>query len=186
MKRIAIVVLSLAVLSVGAGVSSAAADDTFADCDSASNYGWNTAWQYVSSSFNRAACDVVVMDRAETALARTLKKQQIPSRNTELAKVCFYEGLYHGYVNALESEYADCGRPFGLLPSVAKAAVTVFVAMQSGIDVVDSYAVDFVFEGAFTAPTEQAEDCALFVLGSEAAGYSDGLEELVESVCWNE
>lgn len=186
MKRIAIVVLSLAVLSIGTGVSTAAADDTFADCDSASNYGWNTAWQNVSSSMNRAACDVAVMDRAEAALVRTLKKQQIPSRNPEIAKVCFYEGLYHGFVAALESEYADCGRPFGLLPSVAKAAVSVFVAMQFGIDQVDSYAVDFVFEGAFTAPEAQAEDCSTFILGSEAAGHSDGLDELVESVCWNE
>jgi hypothetical protein len=186
MKRIAIVVLSLVVLTVGAGVSSAAADDTFADCDSAANYGWNTAWGYVSASFNRAACDEQKLDKAEAALARSFKKLQIPARNPEWAKVCYYEGLYHGYVAALESEYADCGRAFGLLPSVARAAVSIFVAMQSGLEQVDGHEVDNVFEGAFAAPAALGEDCTNEILDGEAAGHSDGLEELIESVCWNE
>jgi hypothetical protein len=186
MKRIAIVVLSLAVLTVGAGVTPAAADDTFADCDSAANYGWNTAWQFVSSSLNRAACDPTITERAEAALGRSLKKQQIAGRNPEWAKVCFYQGLYHGYVDALAAEYADCGRAFGLLPSVARAAVSVFIAMQSGLEQVDGHEVDNVFEGAFEAPAALGEDCTNFILGSEAGSRSDGLEELTESVCWNE
>lgn len=186
MKRIAIVVLSLAALMAGTGVAPAAADDTYADCDSAANYGWNTAWQFVSASFNRAACDPTMIDKAEAALARSLKKQQIAARNPEWAKVCFYQGLYHGYVTALASEYADCGRDVGLLPSVARAAVSVFVAMQAGLEQVDGYEVDNVFEGAFVAGPELGEDCTNHVLGSEAAGHSDGLDELVESVCWNE
>jgi hypothetical protein len=186
MKRIAIVVLSLAALMAGTGVAPAAVDDTYADCDSAANYGWNSVWLSVSSSMNRAACDVTVMDRAESALVRTLKKQQIAGRNPEWAKVCFYQGLYDGYVAALSYEYGQCARPFGLLPSVARAAVSIFVAMQASLEQVDGYEIDNVFEGAFVAPSELGEDCTNHFLGSEAAGHSDGLDELVESVCWNE
>jgi hypothetical protein len=186
MKRIAIVVLSLAALMVGTGVAPAAAEDTFADCDSAANYGWNTAWQYVSASLNRAACDETKVEKAEAALARSFKKLQIAGRNPEWAKVCYYEGLYHGYVASLESEYADCGRAFGFLPTVGRAAVSIFVAMQTSLEQVDGHEVDNVFEGVFVAPEAQGEDCTNFILGSEAAGLGDGLDELIESVCWNE
>jgi hypothetical protein len=179
-------VLSLAVLSTGLGEASAAADDTFADCDSAANYGWSTAWQFGSGSLNRVSCDQAAIERAEAALARSLKKLAIPARNPESTKVCFYEGVYHGYIDALASKYASCDRAVGLLPSVARAAVSVFAAMQSSLQQVDGDEVDHVFEGAFVAPEGQGAECEAYVLGSEAAGHDDGLTELVESVCWNE
>jgi hypothetical protein len=183
MNRIMILVASSAALLAVSGA--AFADDTFADCDSAASYGWNTASFYVSASMNRAACDVNLTEKAEAALGRALKRQRIAPRNSEAIKVCFYDGLYRGYVAELARAHDSCDRELSLAPSVARAAVAVFTAMHQGLASVDRADVNAVFDDVFEAPAESADACARYVLTSDA-GHLTRVDILVDSVCWND
>ena len=182
MKRIGILVMCGALGLLSPAVASAA-PPTFEDCDSAFNYGQNTAQFYVSASMNRAACDAASVVRAEVALGHSLRRQKIQPQNSEDLKVCFYEGLYAGYVGGLQSERASCGEGLPLL-SVARAAVTVFSAMQGSLDSVDDGIVDRVFGHVFYAPPAQAQSCEGFVRGEQTD--VPGLGALVGDVCWNQ
>jgi hypothetical protein len=181
MNRIGIAVLSTALVVGAAGP--VLADDTFPDCTSASNYGWNTSWNIVSSSLNRAACDTTITERAEVVLAKQLRRQRIAAHNSEPIKACFYQGLYHGYVDALATEYSQCGRDLPLVSSVTRAAVAIFGALNDALDRVDSSEIDVVFDGAFEAPYWAGEACE-YTLESDTSG--DSRDELVASVCWND
>jgi hypothetical protein len=181
MKRIGILALS-GVLGLLAPAVASAASPTFEDCDSAYNYGSNTAQFYVSASMNRASCDNAVVTRAEVALGHSLRRQKIPPQNSEELKVCFYEGLYFGYVSALYQEHSNCGDSLSLL-SVARAAVTVFSAMQSSLDQVDDGEVESVFGHLFYAPTSQGSSCEGFIRGEQVD--APGFGALVDAVCWN-
>lgn len=178
MKRIGSLMVLGALLSFSS--VAAASQPTFEDCDSAFNYGQNTALFYVSASTNRVACD---LQRAELALGRSLKKQKIPPQNTEDMKVCFYEGLYAGYVAGLESAHESCGDTVSLA-SVARAAATVFSAMSDGLDDVDDAEVVRVFAHVFYAQPSAANACEAFLRGEEGDGA--GVNALVNSVCWND
>jgi len=182
MKRIGILVVSSALLVITAGAASAA-NETFVDCDSAYNYGKNTADFYVSAAMNQATCDAARLEKAEVVLARTLKRQKINPTNSEATKVCFYQGLYAGYVEMLAAEYADCGLGLELLPSVVRAAVSIFTAMHV-LDSVDDADIDQVFDGVFTAPDASSVACADYIV--DATTQDDGLGELIDSVCWND
>lgn len=182
MNRIGIALLSTALL-VGA-VGPVLADDTFPDCASASNYGWNTSAQVVSSVMNRADCDAAVVERGEVVLSKQMRRQRIAAHNSESIKACFYQGLYHGYVDTLQTEYAQCGDDLPLVPSVTRAAVAVFGALNDALDRVDASDVDFVFDGVYEAPYWAGDACAT-ALAAETSGL-DSRGELVDSVCWND
>jgi hypothetical protein len=183
MNRIGILVASCALVATTATAVSAA-DETFADCESAANYGARTAYYFVGASMNRAACDGSMGERVQQVLARSLRRQHISAHNPEALRVCFYQGLYRGYVGALEAEYVDCESDLELVPSVARAAVAVFIAMQSGLDTVDTDDVNAVFDDVFTAPPWSGVACDSYIDASDAAGL-DGVAELTASVCWN-
>jgi hypothetical protein len=183
MKRTAILAASTALLTLVAGTAPAAAEDTFPDCSSAYNYGWNTTWSYVSGSMNRADCNETVIEKAEVALARAFRRKQIAPDNGEALKVCYYQGVYAAYVGALAVEYDQCGVELGVVPSVARAAVSVFTAMQLGLDRVDDADVDEVFDGVWWAPSGSAVACTGYIEASEAVDPGRG--ELIETVCRN-
>jgi hypothetical protein len=182
MKRIGILVMG-GVLGLLLPAVASAAPPTFEDCDSAYNYGANTSQFYVSASMNRAACDSASVARAELALAHSLRRQKIQPQNSDELKVCFYEGLYDGYVSTLYSEHATCGDSLSLL-SVARAAVTVFSAMQGSLDYVDDGMVDRVFAHVFYAPPAQTGSCESFIHSEQAD--LPGLGAMVGAVCRNE
>lgn len=182
MKRTTILAASCALLSLAVGAAPAAAD-TFPDCGSAYNYGWNSSWQYVSSSMNRADCDAATVEKAEVALARAFRRKQISPDDSEALKVCYYQGLYAGYIGALAVEYDECGWGLQLLPSVARAAVSVFTAMHLGLEYVDDGDVNDVFDDVFWAPPGSAVACTAYVEDSEAA--DPGRAELIDTVCRN-
>jgi hypothetical protein len=184
MKRTTILAASTALLTLVAGAAPAAAEDTFPDCASAYNYGWNSSWLYVSASMNRADCDGTIVEKAEVALARAFRRKQIAPGNGEALKVCFYQGVYAGYVGALAVEYDECpDLDFGIVPSVARAAVSVFTAMHLGLDRVDGHEVDEVFDGVYWAPPGSAVACVAYIEASEAADPGRG--ELIDTVCRN-
>jgi hypothetical protein len=180
MKRIGTLVL-FGALGLLSSVASAATS-TFDDCDSAYNYGENTAQFYVSASMNRAACDVASVARAEVALSHSMRRQKIQPQNSEELKVCFYEGLYDGYVTSLYNEHASCNQPLSL-SSVARAAATVFSAMQSSLDAVNDGVVERVFGHVFYAPPSQAASCEDYIRGEQTD--APGLDALVGAVCSN-
>jgi hypothetical protein len=182
MKRTAILAASSALLTLVMGTVPAAAD-TFPDCASAYNYGWNSSWFYVSASMNRADCDGTVIEKAEAALARAFRRKQIEPDNSEALKVCFYQGMYAGYIGALAVEYDECGLELGIVPSVARASVSIFVAMHAGLDWVDDAEVDEVFDGVYWAPPGSATACVGYIENSEAADPGRG--ELIDTVCRN-
>jgi hypothetical protein len=182
MKRIGILVMG-GVLGLLSPAVASASSPTFEDCDSAYNYGANTSGYFVSASMNRAACDGPAVARAEVALSHSLRRQKIPPQNTEELKICFYEGLYAGYVNGLVSEHASCGDGLSIL-SVARAAVTVFSAMQSSLDYVDDGIAYRVFARIFYAPPTQVASCEGFIHGEQAD--APGLGAMVGAVCRNE
>jgi hypothetical protein len=178
MKRIGTLMVLGALLSFSS--VAAASQPTFEDCDSAFNYGQNTSLFYVSASTNRVGCD---LQRAEVALARSLKKQKIPPQNTEEMKLCFYEGLYAGYLTGLQSAYDSCNDGLSLA-SVARAASSVFSAMLGGLDSVDDGDVFRVFAHTFYAPSSAANACEAFLRGEEGDGA--GVNALVSAVCFNQ
>jgi hypothetical protein len=182
MKRTTILAASTALLTLVAGASPAAAD-TFPDCASAYNYGWNSSWLYVSASMNRADCNQTVIEKAEAALARAFRRKQIEPDNGEALKVCYYQGVYAGYIGALAVEYDECGLDLGVVPSVARAAVSVFTAMHVGLEWVDDADVDEVFDGVWWAPPASAVACVGYIEASEAVDPGRG--ELIQSVCRN-
>jgi hypothetical protein len=183
MKRTTILAASCALLSLAVGAAPAAAD-TFPDCGSAYNYGWNSSWFYVSASMNRADCDAATVEKAEAALARAFRRKQIEPDNSEGLKVCYYQGLYAGYIGALAVEYDECpDLNLALVPSVARAAVSVFTAMHLGLDYVDDGDVDEVFDDVFWAPPGSAVACVAYVEASEAT--DPGRAELIDTVCRN-
>jgi hypothetical protein len=183
MKRIGILVLSSALLAVTSGAAIAAQDQTFPSCGDAYNYGRNTADFYVSAALNNAACNTVKIEKAEAALAKVFKRQAIAPRNSEELQVCFYDGLYQGYVDTLIAEYADCGLDLHLAPSVARAAVAVFLAMQVNLDHVDDAEVSEVFDGVFDQDGSQSVACVDYIVGTNADNF-DGAGELIDSVCY--
>ena len=182
MKRIAILVVfgAASMLAMGTAV---AAPPTFDSCESAFNYGANTSRFFVTASLTRAACNDEKMEDAEDALFKSLKKQKIQPHNSEDLKVCFYEGLYSGYIEGLVSEYADCQYHLGIV-SVARAAVAVFTAMNTFLDSVDDYEIDQVFDGVRETQPEDRLACETTILDS--VEHSGGLVELLRSVCRND
>jgi len=160
-----------------------AAASTFDSCASAYSYGANTSTMYVSAAMNHAACDAAEVQKAEAALARTFRNVAIPPQNPEAFKLCFYEGLYAGYIHTLVNERGDCGQTLPLM-SVAHGAVAVFEAMYSALDVMNDAEVNQVFDGIFIAPSAGGAACE-DLLRAEASDLSAGFEEFVSSVCWN-
>jgi hypothetical protein len=164
-----------------------AASPTFEDCESASNYGYNTSWQFVSSVMNKAACAEIQVRKGEIALARQAKRQKIPPHNTDALKTCFYTGLYAGYIDALVVEFEQCNDDLPLA-SVARAAAAVFTAMHEALSNVNDGVVDTVFDDVFDAPDLDpgplAEQC-FEVIYDDVLDLEAGLDELVETVCEN-
>jgi len=126
-----------------------------------------------------------MITKAELTLAKSLGKQKIPPHNTEALKVCFYEGLYRGYIAGLESEYAECAAPIELgIVSVVRAALSVFAAMHDWLDVVNDSEIDQVFDGVYVTDESDSIWCDSY---SRADADSDqGIDEFVKSVCWND
>jgi hypothetical protein len=182
MKRIGILVIGMALVA-SQGVASAA--PTFANCESASNYGKNSANLYVSASMNTADCDSAGLERAELALGRSLRKLKIHPGNTDEMQVCFYEGVFEGYVDALWTGYNECGRAL-TLGSVARAANTVFAGMRTALHDVSDSAINVVFGWVFDVSGEDTAGCASY-LRAEYPGASapDGLDHLIDVVCFN-
>jgi hypothetical protein len=181
-KWIGILVLSSALLAVSSGAADAANDETFPTCDDAYNYGRNTSAFYVSAALNTANCESVRIEKAEAALAKSFKRQAIANRNSEEMQVCFYSGLYQGYIETLSAEYADCGLALGLSPSVARAAVAVFLAMDHNLDDVDAWDVSDVFDGVFPHDGSETAACGTYIDAS-TAGDLAGAAELADAVC---
>lgn len=182
MKRTGILVVSSALL-LGAAAPASAADETFANCSSAINYGTNTSTYFVSSAMNTAKCDGAIIERAEAVLARQFARRTIAASNPDEIKVCFYEGLYEGWIDTLVSEYGECGYTLSL-SSVSRAAVSIFTALHASLERVDNGEIDIVFDGVFRAPSADRQVCDDYV-SSETEGLDEGRNELVDSVCWN-
>ena len=197
MNRFGTLVVVGALLLLGPGTALADPKPTFDSCEDAFNFGSNSAHQWVSSVMNRAGCDGDVAT-AEIKLAKALEKQKIPPHNPKEHKVCFYQGLYAGYVATLESEVASCGRWLSL-DSAARAALSVFGAMARGLGKsLDSSNIDQVFDGVYDASGQDANTCSSFIFVG-GAEYKDELcddgepcdelnarlNDLASSVCWN-
>jgi hypothetical protein len=175
----------------------AQAASTFEDCASAQNYGNQTARHWVGTVMNRVSCADASVRKGENALAKQMRRQRINAHNPLSHQVCFYQGLYAGYIEGLETEAAKCHA--GLeLSTVAQAASAVFIAMQEAALAIDDGIINQVFDGIFWAPelevdtrVEQCDDVInVSVLGDAADDddvvIPDGLDELVASVCLND
>jgi hypothetical protein len=180
-----VVVAVLGVLTAG---SARAAAPTFEDCQSAGNYGYNSAYSITSSVMNKAACGDTQVRKGEVALARQAKRQKIPAHNPHAHKVCFYGGYYEGYIDALVTEAGQCGATLELA-SVARAAAAVFTAMHEALLAIDDGVIDSVFDNVFQAPDLDLDDLADQcdeVIYDDAFDLEAGLDELVDSVCRND
>jgi hypothetical protein len=184
MNRIGTLVVLSALLLVGSGTALADPKPTFDTCEDAFNFGSNSAKMWVSAAMNRASCNGLQVATAEAQLAKTLKKQKIPAHNSEEHKVCFYQGLYAGYVDQLGVERASCGQGLPIV-SVARAALSVFGAMVKGLDSVENSEIDQVFDGGFDTEGQDGDACASFI-ANEGDDLEADLSELIKSVCFED
>lgn len=171
-----------------AGASSAQEAGGFADCESARNFGANTAQQFTSAVLNRVACNPAALDPAEAALAAAVKKlSALPTSDPDSHKICYSNGFFIGYGRTLTSEYAQCrarSRVFERVGSVslARAAEAVFIGLHTSLDgEVSESTIDAVFADGLLAESGAAA-CRRVILDGIAAdlGTSSGLDALAD------
>lgn len=165
-----------------AGTSSAQEVGGFADCESARNFGVNTAQQFTSAVLNRVAWNPVALDPAEVALAGAVKKlSALATSDPDSHKVCYSNGFFIGYTRTLSSEYAQCrarSRVFERVSAVslARAAEAVFVGLYTSLDgELSESTIDAVFADGVLGEGSVAA-CRRVILDGVAADLGRGAD----------
>jgi hypothetical protein len=186
-----------ATLSIGLALAlaqpspAAAATGGFPTCADSHNYGHSTASLYVGQAFSRLGCEAAGRPVTEAAIARAFKRLVLRGSDSVAIKSCYYEGLYRGYVTALQAEYGRCGAQLSLA-SIAQAAEAVFVALYGALgNNVDECMIQETFgiEYGFVPSASESGACSGWIsgaayddLGSSAIDHL--VEELIEVVCY--
>lgn len=171
MRQIFTMGLAGAILCLGGQASA-----QFVDCLSAQSSGYNTTAFFVSAVFNTIGCraSAAQVTTAQESLANVISTQQLTTSMPDELKVCYYQGLYEGYIETLLSEYRQC-RAVPSAATLGAAAGAIFVALYSTIpDFVDDGVVEDVFESIARQRTLDGQiACSESLLSSVEADFAE-------------
>ncbi len=171
MLRLFRVGCALAVLA-----SSSVASAQFADCLSSRNAGFNTTTFFVSAVFNTIGCNASSDEvaAAQQTLEDVISAQQLNTSISNELKVCFYDGLYEGYISTLLQEYREC-RSVPSAATLGRSAASVFRALFATLgDFVGPAVVEEVFSSSVRLRTDEAQlACQAAFLENVSAAFPE-------------